>query len=168
MVRAVSILLTTFDTLAKLALVTLLLDVAGNVVARTIFSATGGAVNLMISGAIEIASIALTILVFASLPRSAAFGGIKVDIFTSFLPKKAISFLDGFFAVLMAVFGFGMAYRFFSSTLEVYERGDATQDLEVPLYFIYGSITIACLALGIGVVFSLRSIIASDHFVAPE
>ncbi len=168
MARATSLLFRTFDFGAKLALLVLLFDVAGNVVARAVFSVTDGAINLMISGSIEIASIALTFMVFASLPGSATSGAVKVDIFTSRLPKSVISFLDGFFAILMAGFGIGMTYRFFFSTLRFYGRGDATQDLEVPLYFIYGTITIACLGLVIGIALSFRSIVAGDQLEGPE
>lgn len=149
MVRAARVLANVFNALAASAVVFLMLNVAGTVVARTIQSVTGGAVNLIWSGSIEMAVLALTVVVFASLHRSFIVGAIKVDIFTQSLPRPVRRVVDGLFGLIYAAFAAAMAWRFSHATATTFERGDATQDLTIPMFYIYAFLTVAAAALAI-------------------
>lgn len=149
MVRAVRLLATAFNVLAAGAVVFLMLNVAGGVLVRTIHALTGGAVNLIWSGSIEMAVLALTVVVFASLHRAFVLGAIKVDVFTQSLPHVLHRLLDGAYGLVYAVFAGGMTWQFYHTMRTTFERGDATQDLLIPMFYIYAFLMVASAGLAI-------------------
>ena len=90
------------DTIALIALAVLFGVVAVNVLGRALFDATGHAVNLMIPGAIELSRYALMVLVFASLPRAAEVGMVRVDLLIEHLPPRLSGLLDRLWALVIA------------------------------------------------------------------
>lgn len=156
MVRAALRLAGAFEALAGVALVFLLLNVAGTIVVRILHALTGGAVNLIWRGSIELAVLALTVIVFASMHRAFVAGAIRVDLFTESLSAGLKCAIDAAFGVLYALFAAAMAWRFGHATATTHARGDATQDLLVPLFYIYGFLTVASVALAaVALVWSL-------------
>lgn len=147
MVRLVRAITTAFNALAALAIVFMMLNVAGTVIMRIVHAVTGGAVNLIWQGSIEMAVLSLTVVVFAALHGAFLVGAIKVDIFTEWLPPAVQRVVDGLYGLLYAAFAGVMTWRFYQATATTFERGDATQDLLMPLFYIYAFLTVACAAL---------------------
>ncbi|MGQ9365600.1 TRAP transporter small permease [Azospirillum sp. ST 5-10] len=146
-----------FDGIAFAATVAMLAVVVESVAARALFDATGGEINLIVPGAIELASYFLLILVFAALPRAALGGLVSVDLLVGALPGWLRRALERTWDLALAAFGGILAWLFGEKTLTMAARGDATQDLEVPLYLIYGTLTLFCLGLAAtGVWLALR------------
>lgn len=134
-----------FDRVAFIALIAMLFIVVSSVLARIIFDLSGGGINFMIPGSIELASYALLIMVFSSLPRSVVSGLVSVDLIIGACSKRIRSTLERIWDFLLAVFGSVVGYLFFQTMLETLERGDRTQDLGIPLYLFYGALSICSL-----------------------
>jgi len=122
------------DGLAALALAGLVAAVAGGVAGRVAADLTGGAVDLQIPGAVELARLALLILVFAALPRAFRTGLIRVDVLADRLPRSLARTLARVWSVLAAAFGGLLAWRYAAQAWAEAGRGDATQDLALPLW----------------------------------
>jgi len=145
------------DTIALIALAVLFGVVAVNVLGRTIFDVTGQALNLMIPGAIELSRYALMVLVFISLPRAAESGMVRVDLLIGHLPRQLARMLDRVWALAIAGFGAVTAWQLIDEAVLQAGRGDATQDLEMPLWLFTGIAGLAAVALALtGVWLALR------------
>ena len=134
------------DAIALIGVGVLFFVVAGNVVARALYDYSGQAVNLIIPGAIEISRYALMVAVLAALPRAAAEGMVRVDLLVERLPVKLAGLLDRVWALAVAAFGVAAGWLLVEEAALQATRGDATQDLELPLWLITG---FAGLALGV-------------------
>jgi len=126
------------DAIALAALGLLLAVVAGNILGRGVFDLTGGALDGMIPGAIELARYALMILVFSALPRAATAGLVRVDLLIGRLPAALARPLERLWALLLAGFAGVCAWLLIAEAVLQAGRGDATQDLEMPLWFFTG------------------------------
>ena len=126
------------DTIALTALAVLFGVVAVNVLGRAAFDATGQAVNVMIPGAIELSRYSLMVLVFASLPRAAEVGMVRVDLLIEHLPPMLEGLFDRLWSLVIAAFGAAAGWLLIGEALVQAHRGDATQDLEMPLWLYTG------------------------------
>lgn len=135
------------DRIALGSTVVMLAVVVLSVAGRLLFDLTGGGVNLIIPGAEEIARYALLLLVFTALPRAAVSGLISVDILTGLLPDGLRSLLERAWDLLLAVFAAIVGWLFVEQALVMFERGDTTQDLRVPLYLVYGAVALCSFCL---------------------
>ena len=137
------------DTVALVALAVLFGVVAVNVLGRALFDATGQAVNLMIPGAIELSRYALMGLVFASLPRAAEAGMVRVYLLVERLPPMLARIFDSLWALATAVIGGAIGWRLINEALLQARRGDVTQDLEMPLWLFTGFAGLAAAVLAL-------------------
>jgi len=137
------------DAIALIALAALFGVVAVNVIGRALFDASGHAVNVMIPGAIEISRYALMVTVLASLPRAAEAGMVRVDLLIDHLPRGLGMLLDRLWALVIAAFGAAAAWLLIDDALLQMTRGDATQDLELPMWLLtsFAGLAMASLAL---------------------
>jgi len=137
------------DAIALIALALLFGVVAVNVLGRALFDVTGHAVNLMIPGAIELSRYALMVLVFASLPRAAEAGMVRVDLLIEHLPTRLAGLLERLWALVIAAFGAAAGWLLIGDALVQIGRGDVTQDLELPLWLFTGFAGLAAAALAL-------------------
>jgi len=137
------------DAIALIALALLFGVVAVNVLGRALFDVTGHAVNLMIPGAIELSRYALMVLVFASLPRAAEAGMVRVDLLIEHLPTRLAGLLERLWALAIAAFGAAAGWLLIGDALVQIGRGDVTQDLELPLWLFTGFAGLAAAALAL-------------------
>ena len=135
-----------FDSFSLIATVFLLVVVAFNIIARQLYDLTGGSLNLMIPGAIELSRYSLLLLVFAALPRAASGKMVRVELLAKRLPGAVQKMLNSLWLVLMAVFCAMLFWLFSQQAWLTFHRGDATQDLQLPLFYFYALISLACLA----------------------
>ena len=133
--------------LAILATLALFGVVAFNIVGRTVFDATGGSVNFMVSGAIELSQYALMVSIFAAIPAMLGTGLIRVDILSRMFPRWLANGLDRLWQAVIAAFAAILTMSFFELFLTALERGDQTQDLRLPLWPFYGLAALECAAL---------------------
>lgn len=123
--------------------------VAFNVVARQIFDLTGGAIALMIPGAIEQASYALLVVVLASITASIRTGPITVDLVIARLPAPARRAATRFWYLVLGLFAATLAWLFGQEAVEMASRGDILQDLRLPLYPFYAVASLEAAGLGL-------------------
>ncbi len=135
--------------LAVFAILMLFGVVAFNIVARLIFDITGGAVNVLLLGAIELSKYALMVAVFAAIPAMHATGLIRVDILSRVFPAWTQRALDVLWSVLLFVFAVILAWMFADEAMTAFSRGDETQDLRMPLWLFHAIAALECTALAI-------------------
>jgi TRAP-type C4-dicarboxylate transport system permease small subunit len=123
--------------------------VAVNVIARSLFDVTGQWVNLMIPDAIEISRYALMVAVMASLPRAAEAGMVRVDLLVERLPPRLAGLLDRLWYLAIAAFGAAAGWLLLNEAILQVTRGDASQDLEIPMWFFTGFAGLALAALAL-------------------
>lgn len=143
LVRVADVLADASRILSEVAMVVLFAVVAASVLTRIVFDATDGAVNLIFGSGIELSAYALLVLVMAALPGGYRAGMVRVDILIGNLPAPLSRLLEAAWSVVSILFGAALVYLFAHKTIETFERGDTTQDLAIPMYFIYGFVTLA-------------------------
>lgn len=141
---AISVLRRASAYLAMAAGVYLLGVVAFNVAARAVFDATEGDVNFIIPGAIEQSTYALLVFVFASISASLPGGLVRVDLLISAFPRLLRRGLEILWSIVLVALAAALLWLFFEETAKLYERGDLTQDLRLPLWLFYALVTHQC------------------------
>ena len=130
-------------------LVVMMATIILDIIVRWLFGATEGAVDLTFRGAVEIVSYGLLFMVLFSLPYSVNRGQVIVDLFTERMTEKAKKALAGFYTLGFGLLGLGMSLRFFESMERTAQSGETTQDLLIPLSYIYALATFATTVLAI-------------------
>ncbi|WP_118137852.1 TRAP transporter small permease [Oceanicella sp. SM1341] len=164
MTRAVDLLARALSALAFIATAALLAVVAWNVLWRAVFDASGARINLMFPGAIDAAQYLLLVAVFSALPWAERTGFIRVDILIHRLPRLLAGALERLWDLSVAGFGAICCWLFAAETAEVFARGDATQDLQMPLWWFTG---IAALGAGALALMGLALALAGRPAQAP-
>lgn len=164
--RFASVLERIAATVSMIVLAALLALVAASVLGRLVFDLTGGAMNPMIRGNIEVASYLLLTLVLASLPVTIGSGFVRVDIFVDALPAAVGRALDRLWSLLFAVFAVAVGRLFLDEAYRSAASGAVSQDLALPLSAIYGLGT-ALLAL-VAVVAVARTLAPIPHESLPH
>lgn len=144
-----------FDSFALFATLFLLAVVAFNIIARQLHDLTSGDISFMIPGAIELSKYTLLLIVFSALPRASTHGMVKVDLLSNRFPISFRQFLNKLWLILMALFSSILIWLFFNKALLLFKRGDATQDLQMPLFYFYSIICIASLATSLSCLFEV-------------
>ncbi|WP_238364679.1 TRAP transporter small permease [Mesobacterium pallidum] len=120
-----------------------------NVAARIVFDLTDTGVNLMIPGAIEQVSYILGIVALAGLAASMSQGMILVDFLVARLPELARTLVARFWFAGLVALALVLGWLFTEDMLATYRRGEATQDLRLPMFLIYGLYALQSLALAV-------------------
>lgn len=144
--RAVFFIARGCELVAITAILGLFGVVAINIFMRALFDASAAQINLMIPGAVELASYALLIAVFASLPAALERSLIKVDVLTGSMPRSVQNLLERFWFVVLFLFAAALAWLFAGEASVMLARGDVTQDWSIPLWILYAVITLECSA----------------------
>jgi len=137
------------DAVALTGVAVLFGVVAVNVIGRALFDVSGQLINIMIPGAIEISRYALMVAVMASLPRAAEAGMVRVDLLVERLPPRLVGLLDRLWFLAIAAFGAAAGWLLLTEARLQVTRGDASQDLEIPMWLFTGfaGLALAVLAL---------------------
>lgn len=112
---------------------------------RALFSVTNGSIDLTFIGGVEIIKFGLLLVVLFALPYSVGRSQVIVDLFTEQMSTRSKAWLDGFYILGFMLLGFGMSVQFYHAISYAHMTGETTQDLQLPLFYLYG---IACVATG--------------------
>lgn len=126
-------------------MVTILLDVAS----RAIFGASKGSVDFTFNGGVEIVSYSLLFCILFALPYSVRRGQVTVDLFTGGLSERVKGILAGIYTLGFGLLGLGMSVRFYNAVGRLQDTGETTQDLLIPMFYIYAVATFAAVVLTI-------------------
>ena len=128
-----------------------------DVIARAVFEATDGSVDFTFIGGVELIKYGLLFVVLFALPYSVGRSQVIVDLFTEKMPPRLKASLEGFYLLGFVLLGAGMSYRFYHAVEQSQLTGETTQDLLIPLYYIYGVASFATGVLAIAtLLISLR------------
>ena len=136
-------------------LVFMVLLVLVDVSARFVFGVTDGGFDFTFRGGVEIVSYGLLFTVLFALPYSVNRGQVIVDIFTERMAERSKRLLAGIYNLGFALLGLGITIRFYDAIGATFDSGETSQDLLIPLYYIYAAATFGAAAL------ALRSLIVA-------
>ena len=112
--------------------------VLGDVVTRGLFAATGGGLDFTFRGGVELVSYGLLFTVLFALPYVLVRAQVYVDLFVENLGQRAKAILAATYIFGFCLLGTGMTIRFIEASLRVAETGETTQDLLIPMWWLYG------------------------------
>ncbi len=135
--------------LSGFLLVAMILVVLLDVASRSLFGASGGELDVTFPGGVELVSFGLLFMVLFALPYSVDRGQVIVDLFTERMPERAKAVLSAVYTLGFALLGFAMAIRFYEAIGGALASGETSQDLIIPLYYIYALAAFATAALGL-------------------
>lgn len=138
-------------------LISMMFITLADVIARALFSLTDGTFDLTFIGGVELIKYGLLIVVFFALPYSVGRSQVIVDLFTDNMPGRFKVILKGIFMLGFVALGVGMSFRFYHAVELSRMSGETTQDLLIPMYYLYGLCSFATAMLAIASMFiSLR------------
>lgn len=150
----------TSGVLLIVMMVTILLDV----ISRATFGATKGSVDFTFNGGVEIVSYSLLFCIMFSLPYSVRRGQVIVDLFTGAMSERLKGILAGVYTLGFGLLGLGMTVRFYDAVGRLSQSGETTQDLLIPMYYIFVVATFAAAVLAIrGLLVAIQQFIDSGR-----
>lgn len=125
-------------SISGVILISMMLVTIADILTRSLFSYSDGSIDLTFLGGIELISYGLLFMVLFSLPYSVSRGQVIVDLFTENMSERVKEFLVGFYTFGFGLLGVGMSYGLYASMNRVAENGETTQDLLIPMSYVYG------------------------------
>jgi TRAP-type C4-dicarboxylate transport system permease small subunit len=125
-------------SISGVILISMMLVTIADILTRSLYSYSGGSIDLTFLGGIELISYGLLFMVLFSLPYSVSRGQVIVDLFTEGMSDRMKEFLFGFYTFGFGLLGLGMAYGWYESMQRVAANGETTQDLLIPMSYVYG------------------------------
>lgn len=138
-----------FNIIGGTALILTMAIVLLEILTRTVFGLTGGAVDLTFNGSFELVRHGMMITFAYSMPYCLARGQVVVDIFTDRWSDRLKAIFSGCYTLLFGVFGFLMTFRLFESAHSAVQSGETTQDLAFPMGVIYSIAAVGMFMLGL-------------------
>lgn len=135
--------------IAGILLVSLMLTTMADVFTRILFKLSDSRIDLSFFGGIEIVRYTLLFAILFSLPHSVSRGQVIVDLFTEHMSTKKKGFLAGFYTLGFGFLGLAMCFGWYNAALRVTEFGETTQDLLIPLQYLYATAAFASAILAI-------------------
>ncbi len=118
-------------------LVGMMVTVLMEVISRAVFGATSGNIDFTFIGGVEIVSYCLLFSVLFALPYSVEKGQVIVDLFTDGFSDRAKDTMSGLYTFGFGILGFGMSLKFYHATITHLTSYQTTQDLLIPMYYLY-------------------------------
>ncbi len=134
---------------AGFILVSMMFITLADVVTRAIFNFTEGGIDLTFIGGIELIKFGLLFAILLTLPHSVAKSQVIVDLFTEKMNQRLKIYLEAFYNLGFALLGAGMSVRFYEAIESATMTGETTQDLQIPLQYIYVGVVFATVLLAV-------------------
>ncbi len=134
---------------AGFILVSMMFITLADVITRAMFNFTEGNIDLTFIGGIELIKFGLLFAILLTLPHSVAKSQVIVDLFTEKMNQRVKVYLEAFYNFGFALLGAGMSVRFFKAIESASMTGETTQDLQIPLQYIYVGVVFATALLAV-------------------
>ncbi|MGY0614932.1 TRAP transporter small permease [Vibrio sp. FJH11] len=134
---------------AGFILVSMMFITLADVITRAMFNFTDGSIDLTFVGGIELIKFGLLFAILLTMPHSVAKSQVIVDLFTDKMNQRLKIYLEAFYNLGFALLGAGMSVRFFEAIESAALTGETTQDLQIPLEYIYIGVVVATALLTI-------------------
>lgn len=130
-----------------------------DVITRALFRLTEGGIDLTFLGGIELVKFTLLFSILYALPWCVDRSQVVVDLFTEQLSDRKKAALEGIYFVGYMLLGAGMTYRFYEAVGNAASSGETSQDLLIPMTYIYAATVFGTAML------ALRALtVAKDRF----
>lgn len=140
--------------LSGVLLISMMLVTLIDVLTRTLYGLSDGAIALTFIGGVELIKYGLLFTILFTLPQSVGDSQVVVDLFTDRMSERAKIYLESFYLLGFALLGAGMTYRFYDAIEGAILSGETTQDLMIPMPWVYrivvfatAMLTLRCLLL---------------------
>lgn len=148
--------------LSGVLLVSMMFTIIADVISRAVYRASDGSIDFTFFGGIELVSYGLLYMILFSFPYSVSRSQVIVDFFTENMSEKTKSILAGIYTCGFGLLGLAMTIRFINAVERVALTGETTQDLLIPMTYIYGITAIATSMLAVrGFLVGIEQIIES-------
>ena len=137
------------NIIGGISLIGIVVVVLVDIVTRTIFGLTDGQIDITIVGSFELVRYGLLIAIAYSMPYGLSRGQVVVDLFTGSWSEKVKGKLLAFYMLFFGAFGLVMVYGLVQSAADAIVSGETTQDLIIPMQYIYYTAAIGMLVLGL-------------------
>lgn len=137
------------NMLSGLILIFMMCTTLADIISRAVYKSSNGAIDLTFIGGVELVKYGLLLMILFALPYSVDRSQVIVDLFTENMKPRLKVVLDGIYTLGFMLLGAAMSYRFFHAVQQVQSSGETTQDLLIPLYYIYGLSSFAMAVLAI-------------------
>ncbi len=148
---------------AGFILVSMMFITLADVVTRAIFNFTEGGIDLTFIGGIELIKFGLLFAILLTLPHSVAKSQVVVDLFTEKMNQRLKIYLEAFYNLGFALLGAGMSVRFYEAIESATMTGETTQDLQIPLQYIYMGVVFATALLAVRALIIAGELIFHSH-----
>lgn len=138
---------------AGIALLALLAVTIADVGTRYLSRLTEGAVDLRVSGSVELVSYLMLFSLLAAMAASVEKSQVVVEAFSHGLPSRIKNRLHGVYLLGFAALGLVLFIGLFESAAAAARHGEVTQDLRLPMGPIYA------VAAGLSLLLGLRSLL---------
>ncbi|EAR08617.1 TRAP transporter small permease [Reinekea blandensis] len=132
-----------------ISLLFIMLVVIADILTRTLFGMTKGEVDLTFPGSFEMVKYGLLFALAYCMPYGLNRGQVVVDLFTDNWSVKSKTRIAAFYMLFFAAFGFLMAENLIHSGSLAKQSGETTQDLMIPMFYIYYLAAVGMAVLGL-------------------
>ncbi|MBA4501586.1 TRAP transporter small permease [Marinobacterium marinum] len=153
--RLVDIVCQLMMRLSGLMIVAMMAIVLIDVITRALFRLTDGRLDFTFLGGIELVSFALLFAILYALPWCVDRSQVVVDLFTEQLSERKKTALEMLCFAGYTLLGTGMSIRFWHAVGSAHMSGETTQDLMLPMSYIYAATLFGTVML------ALRSLMVS-------
>lgn len=137
------------NLVAGVMLVATMAVVLAEILLRSLFGLTGGRLDLTFTGSFELVRWGMLLSLAYCMPYTLPRAQVVVDLFTDNLPDWIKERLKGLYTLLFGVFGFLMVWLMLKSASGAAMNGETSQDLLIPMQFIYYLASVGMLLLGL-------------------
>lgn len=124
-------------SISGMLLIAMMLIIIVDVISRAVFGITKGKVDFTFLGGIELVSYSLLFMILFCLPYAVNRSQVIVDLFTENMSESLKDILSGIYTFGFGLLGLGMSIRFYEAIWRVAESGETTQDLLIPMSYIF-------------------------------
>lgn len=115
----------------------MMLIITADVVTRTLFGISGGAIRVVVAGGVELVRFTLLFSILCTLPAVVERGQVVVESFTTHLPQHVKQLLFAIYLLGFCGFGVILAFGWYGSGMGALEYDEVTQDLALPMAPLY-------------------------------
>ncbi|WP_417792502.1 TRAP transporter small permease [Stutzerimonas xanthomarina] len=149
--------------LSGVLLISMMLVTLIDVLTRTLYGLSDGAIALTFIGGVELIKYGLLFTILFTLPQSVGDSQVVVDLFTDRMSERAKIYLESFYLLGFALLGAGMTYRFYDAIESAILSGETTQDLMIPMPWVYRIVVFATAMLTLRCLLLIWELIRSHH-----
>lgn len=155
-------------TCSGVLLIGMMLVTLVDVVTRTLYGLSDGGIAFTFIGGVELIKYGLLFTVLFTLPQSVGDSQVIVDLFTEQMSERTKVYLESFYLLGFALLGAGMTYRFYLAIEGAVLSGETTQDLMIPMPWIYRVVVVATTVLTLRCLIITWDLIQNHHHHTEE